>query len=442
MARRMLRRDLVPAPLPEPQVQSMTPTRIYPSQKDDASMFMYAPSTVSEEHFIWYAINVWVASAVNRIVESAASAALYIYRRDDVQKYEKHKLLELLGKYGQPNDEQDSFEFFERHYQNYELTGNSIWYWTSASGAPDEVHILDPRYIEIVPGTSRTIATYIYKSSAGREIKIDPANITHFRKANPFSRYWGLSVFEALRLELSSDRNMAKWNEQFFGDGVGIPTGILFVPPDTPDAEMLRVEEESNAKYSGRRRTAVIRGTPGAQSYVPAGAVHRDLDFKEGRFLSRQAVYEALRLPMGMMSESSTEAHARVSQRLFFEAVDERLNRTARKMTGHVLNMWTAWKSYECRFEDTRRDVEDWQQNKFRVETMLLTHSINEVRAKVYNAPAVDWGEKEVEQDATGRPEEADGTSGDAGASSQKPAAADSGLGKAGKQPEPSTGDE
>ena len=76
--RRMLRRDLTPARLPEPQVQSMTPTRIYPSQKDDASMFMYAPSTVSEEHFIWYAINVWVASAVNRIVESAALSAAHL----------------------------------------------------------------------------------------------------------------------------------------------------------------------------------------------------------------------------------------------------------------------------------------------------------------------------------------------------------------------------
>jgi phage portal protein BeeE len=431
--RRMLRQHL-PAPVAQPQ--AMQPYRVHPAQRDDAAMFTRAPNTVTDDPLFWFACNVWVSSAINKITQACASAGLHIYRRDDpVKQYEKHKLLDLLGKHGKPNDEQDSFEFFERHFQCYELSGNSIWYWTSSTGAPEEVHILDPRYVEIVPGKSSTIAQYLYRSSLGREIEINPANITHYRRPNPFNRYWGLSVFEALRLELSGDRYMAKWNDSFFGDNVGVPTGIIFVPPDTPDADMTRVEEEWNAKYSGRRRTAVMRGTPGAVSYVPAGAVHRDLDFKEGRLFSRQAVYEVLDLPLGIMSEASTEAHARVAQRLFFEAIDRRLARTARKMTSSVLDMWPAWKSYEVRFDDTRRDVEDWQQNKFRVETMLLTHSINEVRAKVYNAPEVPWGEKEQEVD-TGRLKQAEGRLGENATRPEKSPAADEGRGSnSGSQP-------
>lgn len=391
-----MRRKLRPATALLDEREASSPgMRAYPAQRDDNAAFLYAPTPDAEEYMLQYALSVWVYVAATRLAAGAASAACGVFRRNTTEQYEQHPLMQLLGQYAAPNELQDSGEFFEEHFLNILIAGNSYWYWSSAAGgAPDEVHLLDPRRVLIDPGSTRAIERYVYRTTMGRELVFAPEQITHFKRPNPFNRYVGLSALEAIRLEIASDRSMALWNNQFFGENVGIPAGILVLPPDTPDHDMDRVEAEMNAKYSRRRRTAVMRGTSGQQMYVQAGAAHKDLDFERGRMLSRQAVYEALELPLGLLSESSTEAHARVAERRFFAAVDQRLTRTARKMTVSCLPFWAGAGRYEVRFEDERRDIADWDQMSKKVASMMQTHSINEIRANIYNDKAVEWGER------------------------------------------------
>ncbi len=371
--------------------------RAYPGQRHEAAMFAYGTGQNVADYLSYYALNVWVGTAISRVAEAAAMSALKVHRRGDITDFQdNHGILDLLGEYGSPNDAQDAGEFLEEHFVNWGLTGNSYWYWVAPSGGrPVEVYNLQPAHVVVVPGVDRTVSHYEYKPVGGLDIRLEPEQVTHFKRNNPYSRYYGMSALEAIRLEITGDRSMAIWNNQFFGDDVGIPAGIIFVPPDTPAVDLPRLTDEFNASYGTRRRTAVIRGTPGSQMYHPAGAVHKDLDFGEGRLLSRQAIYECLDLPLGMLSETSTEAHARVAERQFHAAVDKRLWRTGRKLTADALHLWPAWKSYAVGFEDKRRDVADWEQGQRKVDTMLKTHSINEVRAIVYNDKPVDWGERD-----------------------------------------------
>lgn len=374
--------------------------RAYPGQKDEANMFGYGTAQNVEDYLIWYSLNPWVGIAVDHMASSAAMASLNVYRRKgDMQKLGQHGLVDLVGQYGRPNDAQDSVEFLEQHFSNWMLTGNSYWYWVAPlGGRPTEVHALNPGRVVIVPGTDRTVSHYLYRTMGGRDMRLGPDQVTHFKRYNPFSRYLGMSLFEACRLELRGDRSMSIWNDQFFGDDVGIPAGIMFVPADTPDKDLPRITDEFNAQYGARRRTAVVRGTPGAQMYHPAGAVHKDLDFGEGRLLVRQIVYERIGLPLGMLSESSTEAHARVAERQKGANVDAWLSRTGNKLTADALKLWPGWGSYAVRFEDKRRDVADWEQNQRRVETMLKTHTINEIRQIVFNDKPVAWGERDDDE--------------------------------------------
>ncbi len=111
------------------------------------------------------------------------------------------------------------------------------------------------------------------------------------------------------------------------------------------------------------------------------------MDFKEGRLLSRQAVYEALGLPLGLYSESSTEAHARVAERLKLNNVYKLHVRWATKIDQDALTFWPGWARYQTRFEDVRKV--DWQMEKLKLDSLRGLMTVDEIRERHLNLPAM-----------------------------------------------------
>lgn len=365
--------------------------RSMPGQKAEAARFLYAFGPDAEKYLIQYALDVWVYTAVSELAGDFASAPLEVWHRNKPEKAENHGILGLLGAAGKPNEDQDRFEFLERHISDLMLTGNSYWYWFAPGGGmPDQVYILPPQAMLVVPGSSEVVGHYVMRWQ-GEEIRLPKENVTHFRKYHPLSRYYGLGAMEALRLEIQSDRSMAQWNNQFFGDDVFSPAGILVVDESVSDRERARLEDELEGKHGTRRRTAVVKSKPGSTVWLEAGLKHRDLDFTAGRLLSRQAVYEALGLPLGLWSESSTEAHARVAERLKLATVYKWHVRTATKLDQDVLSFWPGPTRYETRFADVR--VRDWQMEAMKLKAVQPYMTVNEIREKHLNLPAIEGGD-------------------------------------------------
>lgn len=352
----------------------LQPYRSRPGQKHESPHYMQAAGPNATDNLIWYALNVWVYSAVSKLAATAAAAPLQVL--SGTQQNENHPLLDLIGLRGAPNAYQDVFNFWENHYSHMLLDGNAFWYFTGAM-QPEEVHLLDPRNVELVPGKSDLVGEYRYRVM-GHQIAISPENIVHFKRPNPFSPYYGLSAMEALRVEVNSDRSMALWNEEFF-DGPAQPSGIMVIPPHVSPRERDRVEQALNLKFRGRRRTAVIQADPKATVWHEAGLKHHELDFESGRMLSRKAVYEALELPVGLMSEASTEAHARVAERQFRQAVYQQHLRTASRAQ-IMLRWYPDWSRYILRFEDVR--VADMEQLERRTKARSPYWMVDELRAE------------------------------------------------------------
>jgi len=253
-------------------------------------------------------------------------------------------------------------------------------------GAPSEIHILDPRSVQVVPGSDRLVSHYVY-TVGGAQLKLDPLQVIHHKRVNPFSPYVGLSAMEALKIEVRSDRSMAQWNLEFFS--VGQPSGILIIDPAVPNDERDRVADELNARHSERRQVAVVRAAVGSSVWNDAGLKHHELDFESGRLLSRQAVYERLGLPVGMMSEASTEAHARVAERRLLASVWRYNNRTASRMQP-MLTFWPGAIRYFVQFQDMR--VQDWQQQQQRITAESGYKTVDELRSDA-SLPALPDGE-------------------------------------------------
>lgn len=305
-------------------------------------------------------LNPWVGAAVANLAEPAALSKLLVKEGDRV--LDNHPLLDLLGELGRPNDGTSVIEYWETVFSHWLLTGNCFLYWWAAGGGvPTETHVLDPRYVFIQPGAGRMVQHYEYWCEGQRFI-LPPECVTHVKRFHPFNRYYGMSLLEALRLEVRADLAMADWNYEFFGDGVALPAGILVVDEHTSAQERERIEAEMEALHGYERRTMVVPAPVGSAVWYDAGAKHRDLDFIEGRGFTRKAVYEVLGYPAGLLAETSTEAHARVAERRLLQRIWQIENRFGRSLSADVMPFFSTRRNQLCVFEDVRQT--DWAQEE------------------------------------------------------------------------------
>jgi phage portal protein BeeE len=270
-----------------------------------------------------------------------------------------HPLLDLLGPAGRPNDHQDSFEFLSLHYAFLRCYGNSFWYWRSVNGGPpDEVHLLMPEEVTIVPGIRRVVDGYLYRVG-GVEDRLLAESVTHFKGINLRSRYYGSGVLNAAATDIRLDAAASQWNYEFFDSDVFIPTGILVVDSQMPEQERERLEQILARKYGEKRRTAVVGGQPGSTAYYQAGAAQRDADYLGGREMARKAIFDAVGMPPGLLSERSTEANARVGEGRLNWTAWRLTHRTARRLTADALPFYTSSAEYRVVFDDLRQGAGD-----------------------------------------------------------------------------------
>lgn len=352
-----------------------------------------------------YALSPWIFTVVDRYAESCKSAGLSVVRRDDhTADYPEHGLLDLLGPFGRPNDYQSTREFWALHHTYYELTGNAFWFWSrtgGGSGAPTGVHLLQPSRMRIVPGQQQHVQYYEYQVF-GNLYRLSVDQVTHFKKPNPYNEYYGLPAVESLYKSVVADHHAIEWNRDFFADGVSIPVGMLVVPRTTSDPAMQKIRAEFEAMHGEGRRTAVVRADAGDTVWHSAGLKPLEMAFEQLRKLTRQEVYEAMGLPLGYLSEVSTEAHARVAERQWLYRVYERLNDVTDKINPEVMQFWPRWSTLAARFEDVRRQAADWDQQRHRYGAMAQFATANEMRVEFglekmegADVPARNWGKQD-----------------------------------------------
>lgn len=370
---------------------TITPRHAHPQQKLDHQQLLFAPTPNLVPSMVQYALNHWVYTAVNELTSIAASAEFMITSRPDgMEINHQHPLAGLLGKYGQPNRDTDSFEWWESHFQNLIITGNSYWLWESdTQGPPTRIRMLEPQNMRIRPGIKETVGKYVYFAN-GKWVEYEPEQITHFKRANPFSRYYGLSALAVLYRLVVGDSEMLEWNNDFFDNELGIPSGIFIVPADTPDDDIKRYRDEFTAKHGEKRRIAFVKADAGKAVWLEAGLKHKDYDFKDGRTLNRKAVLEGIGVSLGYMAETSTEAHAVVSERRMMKTVRVWHTRSTRKLNIDGLPFWAQTSKWQTDFEDVRKSAVDWRRDKLRRDADEKILSLEEMRMREYKLGDID----------------------------------------------------
>jgi HK97 family phage portal protein len=339
------------------------------------------------EHETMYQQSAWVYVAVNRIAEAAALVPLRVLRVEGDKRVEivRHPLEVLLDN---PNPVTSRFELFEQTIGFLELTGNAYWFIVGdARGRPAQIWTLRPDRVTIVPHPQHYVAGYIYEID-GQRIPLEAVEVVHFKRWHPANDYYGLSALEAARIAVDSDRAMARWNKNTFGQDNGVPAGIVNIKEFISDSDFERIKREWRGSYgNAQRKTAFLRG--GAVEWQNIGLSHTDLDFLQGRKAHREEILNIFGLPVGLVAENATEANAKVAERLFIErTLYPKLVRLAQKITQELLPFYPG--EHTALFDDIRPTDVQARLDEIRTAQSIL--SINEIRERYYEMPPVVWG--------------------------------------------------
>lgn len=331
-----------------------------------------------------YARSPWVYVAISRIAEAAALVPLRVLRVQGDKRLQviHHPLERLLD---HPNPFQSRFELFEQTIGYLELTGNAYWYLVGdGRGLPAEIWVLRPDRVSIVPDAQQLVRGYLYELD-GQRIALDRVEVIHFRRWHPGSDYYGLSALEAGKAAIEADRAMARWNQATFGEGHGVPAGIVQIRETISDSDYERLRREWRESYgSGQRRTAFLRGSGIEWQHI--GLSHTDLDFLQGRQAHRDEILSIFGIPVGLVSENATEANASVAERQFIErTLYPKLVRIAQKITCDLLPFYPG--EHVAEFDDIRPT--DIHARLAEIETARNILTLNEIRARYYDLPPI-----------------------------------------------------
>lgn len=298
--------------------------------------------------------NAAMLAGTNLIAERVSSSldAFSVQEKNSAGEWvdvKDHEFLALLHK---PNSLMEGSTFLAELVFSKILFGNHYWLVNSfrpGQGPISEILYLPaqsvtprPDTLRRSPVTGELLIDYEY-SSAGFEL-LPGESIVHFRNANPFDYWRGLSLLTALQTNLQINHTQGVWLADHYGDGNAIPSSVISVPADLDALEFEQVKKEIQEDFGGRHKTAITRA-----GEIDVKVIQHTI--ADMQILDAQAALEAqirriLRVPEAFDSASSGQARLAAETALARDAVQPILNQIAEVVTSNLMGFYGRHHNY------------------------------------------------------------------------------------------------
>lgn len=333
----------------------------------------------------------WVLTAVDMTAQAGALTSFNVGRLvagkepKDIPNHEFELLL------SHPNELDSRFEFLYATIGFWKLNGNAYWWLNKAgeSAPPDELWFIPPHKIKPLPDENLYLKGYLYDPGNGREIFLNPWEIIHFRRFNPFSRFTGLSAIEAIALVAQGDLGMQDWNTRLFKENNARLPGILTFAQMIEDGIWEKIKSDTR-EAAKNRELMMLKGVgQGDVHWMQNSVSQKEMEFLNGRKANKEEIFSVLAPGlMSMLSENATEANSLAGRATFNELTVYPMHvMMAEKITNEILPLYPG-RPLVGHFEDIRisdRDMQLREQDEY-----SKTHTIEEVREKYYGDPPLD----------------------------------------------------
>jgi HK97 family phage portal protein len=247
-----------------------------------------------------YADRAWVYACVSSQAKAMKQAPLGVLDPDPdgegLVAVAEHPLLGLLRR---PNPLTRGGLYREQQVIDLETTGNhySEIVFSRDGVQPVELWRMDPSRVRIiVDQDTGLVSGYLYyPSGGGAPVTLDAGQVWHRRYANPLDPYRGIGPLQAARDAIVFDYASNAQINAYFSNGMRL-SGVLTGPDGATETEikLARLLMERRHTGASAHRALILRGE---WKYEPVGADPKDVDWAEGRRMSREDVCAAFNVP-------------------------------------------------------------------------------------------------------------------------------------------------
>jgi len=346
----------------------------------------------------------WVYVICDLVALKISTQKLVVYRKilkengeEMVEPAPNHPLQKTINN---PNSFQDYHELMYCYAVDLVLMGNGIL-WKGPFG--QTLFHLPSNQILLIFDKEKNLSQYRrYNFNWLEQLKelegtYPVKEIIHARRPNPDSMFWGLSPFVPGRKSVLFGRFTSEYLNNFYLKGATSGTA-LEMTGEANEHSALRLLRSFEAAYTGRknqRRTMVL---PKGVTAKQIAATLADQQLKDYVTLNREDILSLLKVPkheVGLQTAGSLGSEEyRTALKNFWSStiipmqniISGEFNRSYKLLLGD---------QYFVQFDNSNVDIlKENEIEKANIASGLLkTHTINEVREKLYKLPPIEGGD-------------------------------------------------
>jgi HK97 family phage portal protein len=349
----------------------------------------------------------WVYIILDRIASKVAAQELRVMKEQFENgvsvstPQEDHPVQKMLS---QPNENQTYYQWMYSIVVDLGLAGNSIIYRPKT--IPSLLHIpVEMIQLDFTPDGELDFYRVIqyntnYELPLPREVmRLDPSDVGHVRRPNPSSALWGLSPFIPGRKSVLFNRYSIEYLNNFYLKGA--QPGLVLSLDDTANEKaalrLLRSMEMAHTGRKNQRRNMVlpkgVKATTLAQSLA-------DQQLKDYIELNRETIINILQIPKHELSINSkgsalsNSSEYKIALKNFWSGPLKSFMKSIEASLTKLLAS-DLGEGYYLEFDlsDVEFLQEDLDAKADLAIKLLQTHTLNEVRAKIFDEKPLEGGD-------------------------------------------------
>jgi HK97 family phage portal protein len=195
----------------------------------------------------------------------------------------------------QPNQWMTSTRFVETFQQHIDLTGKAWWVVARVGSLPVELWPVRPDRIYVVPSRDDFIAGFVYCGPDGEEVPLKREDVIPLIWPAPLDVYDGMGPLGSLTADIGNEQAQREWSQSFFENSAN-PGGIISETGPLDDTQFDELVDRWNRSHRGTSnagRVAILE----QGKFTPLQYTQRDMQYVEGRQLTKQAILDAYAMP-------------------------------------------------------------------------------------------------------------------------------------------------
>jgi len=326
----------------------MARSKVDKPQMTTTAVMSFPQPPLRKSHEYLKAYTGYAFTAISAIAQEVASIDLKLYKVKHTDKGPETMLVgehEVLSFLQYVNPLTTFYDQAEATQIYLELTGEAFWIILKNGGRPQEMWLVRPDWMKVVPDKEDIIKHYLYcpGGNTSEKIIIPRENVIHFKSFNPLNPYRGKGSVQAAALPLDIHTFAQEWNRNFFFNSA-IP-GLVFTTDKKLNEKVVkRFIEQWQASYGGRAKSNKIAflGNGLKMDKTTMGA--KELDFATQQKLMRDDVLAVFKVPKSILglTEDVNRANAEATNKAFMERViTPRMTKFAGALTEFLLPMYS-----------------------------------------------------------------------------------------------------